>query len=111
MLEKYYNIISDQGVSNFQFFGQFICSLRLSRFILSDLLDDLAKLAEFCILPYKHNSYRNNRLANYCKVHYVIKHTGFLLGYILKLLALLIELLGCTFEFSGFLAQLLRHIF
>ena len=50
-------------------------------------------------------------MANYCKVHYVIKHTGFLLGYILKLFALLIELLGFTFELSSILAQLLGHIF
>jgi len=50
-------------------------------------------------------------MANYCKVHYVIKHTGFQLGYILELLALPVELLGFTFELSIFLAQLLGHIF
>jgi len=109
--EKYYNITFNQGVSTFQFFSQFVYSLRLFRFLLSNLLDSLAKLAELCVLLCKHNSYQNSGLENYCKVHYVIRHTRFLLGYILELLALPIELLRFIFEFSGFLAQLLGHIF
>ena len=54
MTKKYYDITSDQMVPTFQFFGQFICSLRLLRFLLSDLFDGLAKLVEFCILLCKH---------------------------------------------------------
>ena len=96
MTTKYYDITSGQGVPTFQFFDQHICSLRLFRFLLSDLLDGLAKLVEFCILLYKINCLKK-RTANYCKVHYVKRNIGFQLGYILELLALSVELLGFIF--------------
>ena len=54
MAKKYYDATSGQGKLTFQFFGQFVGSLRFLRFLLSDLFDALAKLVEFCILLCKH---------------------------------------------------------
>ena len=109
MTTKYYDITSDQGVPTFQFFGQFICSLRLFHFLLLDLLDGLAKLVEFCILLCKINCLKktNGQLLQntLCEKEYWISawiHP--------ELLALPVELLSFTNEFSVFLAQLLEHI-
>ena len=109
--EKNYGVTSDQGKPTFQFFGQFVGSIRLLRFLLSDLFDGLAKPVEFCILLCQHKKIRQkNNTATYCKAHYVKKNTRFQLGCILQLLALPVELFSFTIEFYVLLAQLLGHL-
>ena len=76
--EKNYGVTSDQGKPTFQFFGQFVSSIRLLRFLLSHLFDGLAKPVEFCILfcqQKKREIKQKNNTATYYKAHYVKKNT------------------------------------